>query len=291
LKDLSKQALLKEYDPSVVQYLIQNAIDTPLKVGEGHLESKGDFIAYSTGDNQTMLERILKKQEPKEIPIEDVVFDDEETEVPVLEAKRAELPEYVKRFSTEIQDWYIVDALLTKSEKIAYLLSGNWDKPYSKPLKTGSIYVMGLGRIFDSDLKPVVPVGEQLDEYKQWRRVLEDRFIARKSDIFASMKDDKLIFNLNPKSDTVEVVGRTKTIGGQACASFKEETLNSFAKWLSGSGFPEEAKGKKDRCLYLNFLIRQAIVAGKQGLYWITPEEFEILNEKGNKELREKLQA
>jgi hypothetical protein len=289
MKDLSNQALLKEYDPSVVQYLIQNAIDTPLKVGEGYLESKGDFVAYSTGLNQTMLERVLKKQEPREIMFSDVVFDEEETDVPTLEAKRAELPEYVKTFSTEIQDWYIVDAMLTKSEKVAYLLSGNWDQPYSKPLKTGSIYVLGLNRVFDSDLKPVVPVGEQLDDYKQWRRVLEDRFIARKSDIFASMKDDKIIFNLNPKNNEVEVVGRTKTIGGQACASFKEETLNSFAKWLNGKDFPEKAKGKKDRCLYLNFLIREAVLAGKQGLYWITPEEFEVINEKGNKELREKL--
>ena len=134
-----------------------------------------------------------------------------------------------------------------------------------------------------------MPVGEQLDEYKAWRRALEDKFIGRKSDIFASMKDDKIIFNLNPKSDSVEVIGRSKTIGGQACTSFKEETLNSFAKWLSGSGFPDDAKGKKDRCLYLNFLIREAVLAGKQGLYWITPEEFEVLNEKGNKELREKL--
>ena len=291
LKDLSKQDVLKEYDPSVVQYLIQNAIDTPLKVGEGYLESKGDFVAYSTGENQTMLERVLKKQEPKEIAISDVVFDEEEAEVPVLEAKRDELPDYVKTFSTEVQDWYIVDVMLTKSEKVAYLLSGNWDKAYSTSLKTGSIYVLGLNRVFDSDLKPVVPVGEQLDEYKQWRRVLENRFVARKSDIFASMKDDKLIFNLNPKNNEVEVVGRTKTIGGQACASFKEETLNSFAKWLNGKGFPEQAKGKKDRCLYLNFLIREAVLAGKQGLYWITPEEFEVLNEKGNKELREKLQA
>jgi superfamily II DNA or RNA helicase len=288
LKDLMKQELLKEYDPNVVQYLIQNAIDTPLKIGEGHLESKGDFVAYSTGENQTMLERVLKPSNYKDIEISDV-FDEEETEVPVLDSKRSELPEYVRTFSTQIQDWYIVDTVLTKSEKIVYLLEGSWDQPYSTPLKTGSIYVLGLNRIFDSDLKPVVPVGEQLDEYKQWRRVLEDRFIARKSDIFASMKDDKLIFNLNPKSDTVDVIGRSKTIGGQACASFKEETLNSFAKWLNGKGFPEEAKGKKDRCLYLNFLIREAVLSGKQGLYWITPEEFEVLNEKGNKELRERL--
>jgi superfamily II DNA or RNA helicase len=292
LKDLSHHATMKDYDENVILYLIQNAIDTPLKIGEGHLESKGEFVAYSTGENQTMLERVLKQPKYKEIEIADFVVDeDEELPVPALDAKRAELPDYVKTFSTEIQDWYIVDALLTKQEKIAYLLSGQWDKPYSKPLQTGDIYVLGLNRVFDSTLKPVVPVGEQLDEYKKWRRVLEDRFVARKTDIFASMKDDKLIFNLNPKSDVVEVIGRTKTIGGQACASFKEETLKSFAVWLNGKGFPEEAKGKKDRCVYLNFLIREAILAGKQGLYWITPEEFEVLNEKGNKDLRGKLQS
>jgi superfamily II DNA or RNA helicase len=290
LEDLVKQPTLKEYDPNVVLYLIQNAIDTPLRIGEGHLETKGDFVAYSTGENQTMLERILKQPQYQEVLIPQFIDDEEEKiEVPALESKRTDLPEFVQKFSSEVKDWYIVDAVLTKQEKVAYLLAGNWDQPYSKPLKTGSIYVMGLGRVFDSNLKPVVPVGEQLDDYKAWRRALEDKFIGRKSDIFASMKDDKIIFNLNPKSDTVEVVGRSKTIGGQACTSFKEETLNSFAKWLSGSGFPEEAKGKKDRCLYLNFLIREAILAGKQGLYWITPEEFEVLNEKGNKELREKL--
>jgi Type III restriction enzyme, res subunit/Helicase conserved C-terminal domain len=291
LKDLVKQPALKEYDPSVVLYLIQNAIDTPLKIGDGTLESKGDFVAYSTGENQTMLERVLKVPEYKDVEMSEVVYDEEDTSIPSLDAKRDELPLYVKTFSTEVQDWYIVDALLTNQEKIKVLLSGKWDQPYSKPLKTGDIYVLGLNKIFDSDLKPVVPVGEQLDQYKQWRRVLEDRFIARKSEIFASMKDDKIIFNLSPKSNEVEVIGRTKTIGGQACTSFKEETLNSFAKWLNGKEFPAEAKGKKDRCIYLNFLIREAVLAGKQGLYWITPEEFEVLNEKGNKELREKLQV
>lgn len=291
LKDLVKQPALKEYEPSIVLYLIQNAVDTPLKVGDGHLETKGDFVAYSTDENQTMLERILKPQPSKEVDISDVFYDDEDVEVPLLEHKRAELPSYVKKFSTEIQDWYIVDAILTKQEKYAFLLKGEWNKPYSKPLKTGDIYVLGLNRVFDSDLKAVVPVGEQLDQYKAWRRELEDKFIRQKNDIFASMKDDKIIFNLNPKSVEVEVVGRSKTIGGQACTSFKEETLNSFAKWLSGNGFPAEAKGKKDRCIYLNFLVRDAIMAGKQGLYWITPEEFEVLNEKGNKDLREKLQA
>jgi len=145
--------------------------------------------------------------------------------------------------------------------------------------------------VYDSDLKPVEPIGEQLDQFKSWRKDLEDKFVAKKSDIYASMKDDKIIFNLNPKSSQVEVIARSKTIGGQACTSYKEETLRSFAVWLSGKEFPEEAKGKKDRCMYLNFLVRDAILAGKHGIYWITPEEFDVLNEKGNKELREKLQA
>ena len=290
LKDLTKHTLLKDYDPDVVLYLIQNAIDTPLKIGEGHLETKGDYVAYSTGSNQTILERVLKQQTYQDVQLPQFIDDEdeEEIEVPVLDAKRSELPEYVKTFSREVQDWYIVDVLLTHQEKVAYLLAGNWDKPFSKPLKTGSIYILGLNRVYDSDLKPVVPIGEQLDEYKQWRRVLEDRFVARKTDIYASMKDDKIIFNLNPNSDTVEVVERIKSIGGRACTSYKEETLHNFAVWLSGKGFPDDAKGKKDRCMYMNFLIREAILAGKQGLYWITPEEYEVLNKPGNKELRQK---
>jgi hypothetical protein len=293
LVDLVKQPILKEYDNEVILYLIQNAIDTPLKIGDGHLETKGDFIAYRTGENQTMLERILQKPQYKEVNAPDFILeeDDEDVTVPLLESKRAELPDYVKHFSQEVQDWYIVDVVLTKQEKVAYLLSSNWDKPYSTPLKTGNIYILGANRVYDSDLKPVVPVGEQLDQYKAWHRLLEDRFIARKADIFASMKDDKIIFNLNPKSDKVEPVGRIKSIGGQACGSFLEEKLRSFAVWLNGKGFPEEAKGKKDRCMYMNFLIREAVLSDKQGLYWITPEEYEVLNKPGNKELREKLQV
>jgi len=290
-KDLVKQPELKGYSPDVVLYLIQNAIETPLKLKDGYLESKGDFIAYATGTNQTMLERILKLQEPEDVNITSVFEDIEEgVQVPVLDSRRGELPEYIRNaFTQDLQDWYIVDAILKPAEKIAYLLTTNWSQPFSAPLKAGEVYVLGLRRVYDEHLKPITPIGEQLDMYNEWKHTLEEKFIQRKTDIFASMKEDKLIFNLNPKADEVEVVGRSKTIGGQACTSFKEETLNNFAKWLSGEGFPPEATGKKDRCLWLNFLVRQAIKTGKQGIYWITPEEFSVLNEKGNKELREKL--
>jgi hypothetical protein len=290
-EDLVKQPELKDYSADVVLYLIENAIDTGLKVGEGHIESKGEYLAYATGDNQTMLERILKPTEYQEVEIPKFPYDEEDIQVPLLEAKREGLPDYIKaKFSTEIQDWYILDVVLTRNEKIAYLLQSEWDKIYSKPLVADDVFVLGFGRVFDAKTKrPITPIGEQLDHYKIWRKEVEDKFVSKKTEIFASMKEDKLIFNLDPKKAEVEIAARSKTIGGQACTSFKEETLKSFAVWLSGEGFPAEAGGKKERCMYLNFLVRQAILAKKQGIYWITPEEFEILNEKGNKELREKL--
>ena len=292
--DLLKQPELQGYSPDVVLYLIQNAIDTGLKIGEGHLESKGDFLAYSTGTNQTMLERVLKRVQTKEIEnlIENEMVDvDDEVVIPVLASKRATLPEYIRaRFSTEIQDWYILDVLLTRSEKTAYLLTTDWDEPYSKPLDYESILILGIGRVYDKDTKThITPIGPQQDEYKTWRRNLENKFIEKKAELFATMKEDKIIFNLDPKSTDIQISKVSKTIGGQACTSFKEETLRNFSKWLSGKDFPAEATSKKDWCMYLNFLVREAVIAKKEGLNWITPEEFEFLNEKGNKQLRDRL--
>jgi superfamily II DNA or RNA helicase len=292
LTDLTKQDTLKEYEPDVVLYLIQNAIDTPLKVGDGHLETKGEYVAYATGTNQTLLERILSQPKYREAEYPDFREDDEDEQVkiPSLESKLDELPDYVKKFSREVREWYVVDAELSEKEKAAYILDGNTDKVYSKPLDAGSVFVFGRNRVYSATTKKAVqPIGEQEDDFRRWRGELEDKFVRRKSDVFASMKDGKIIFNLNPKTDKVEVVTRTKTIGGQSCTSFKEETLKSFAEWLSGEGFPPDATGKKDRCFYLNFLVRDAILSGKQGLYWLTPEEFDVLNKNGNKELREKL--
>uniref|UniRef100_A0A6C0CHZ8 Helicase ATP-binding domain-containing protein n=1 Tax=viral metagenome TaxID=1070528 RepID=A0A6C0CHZ8_9ZZZZ len=291
LSDLVKQSSLRNYSPDVVLYLIQNAIETPLRLKDGYLESKGDYVAYATGKDQTMIDRILKKQEPKEIDVPVFkVYDQEEVETPKLESKREQLPEYIrKRFSVDLQDWYIVDAVLSEKEKIKYLSTTNWDQPYSEPLKAGNIYILGLNTIYDETFKSIVPVGEQLDTYKEWRDKLREKFIQNKSSVFASMKNGKLIFNFDDKSKEIKPVSRSKTIGGMACESYHEEPLNNFTKWLDGEGFPPEATVKKDRCVWLHFLVREAVKAKKQGIYWLTPEEYAVLNEKGNKEVRESL--
>jgi hypothetical protein len=43
--------------------------------------------------------------------------------------------------------------------------------------------------------------------------------------------------------------------------------------------FPPDVKSKKDRCVYLDLLFRRAIAGGRDGIFWLTPEEFSIFNE------------
>jgi hypothetical protein len=58
------------------------------------------------------------------------------------------------------------------------------------------------------------------------------------------------------------------------CDFFNVDVLNMTAKWLDGEGFPPKVKSRKDKCIYLQCAIRQAIIDKKKGIYWLTPEEF-----------------
>ena len=298
-EDLVQTSALKDYAPEVISYLLQNAIELGLQLKDkngrlGNLESKGKYLAFSSGPNQTFLDRILKEEPYQEvdIPIQ------EEEEVAVgqeavsLGPKREALSDYMKTFPEEIQDWYIVDAVLTKQEKIDYMFSINWANPpiFAAPLKTENLYIFGLNQVYNSDRELITPIGEQLDEYNAWLETLKLKFIEHKDDFFASMKEDAIVFNLDVDSEEVKRADRKKNIGGRACTSYKEGILNAFSKWVKGEGFPAKIKTKKDRCLYLNFILRESILSNKAGLFWLTPEEFEILNEPStSKNLRERL--
>jgi hypothetical protein len=59
--------------------------------------------------------------------------------------------------------------------------------------------------------------------------------------------------------------------------------LNKFSEWLSGSGFPEKVNLKKSRCLFLELLIREAIIGKKEGIVWLTPEEYSVFDEDDNR--------
>lgn len=299
--DLVKHALLKDYAPEVMSYLIQNAIELGLELKDkngrlGYLESKGKFLAFSSRPNQTAMDRTLKEEEYQEV---DIPIQEEEV-VPIgqeavsLAPKREALPDYLKTFPEEIQDWYIVDAVLTKQEKIDYLFSVNWANPpiFAAPLKSRTLYIFGMNQVYNAERELITPIGEQLDEYNEWLETLKLKFVDHKDDFFASMKEDSIVFNLDVDSEEVKRADRKKNIGGRACTSYKEGILNAFSRWLKDEGFPAKIKTKKDRCLYLNFVVREAILSNKAGLFWLTPEEFEILNEPGtSKNLRDRLSA
>jgi hypothetical protein len=292
-----KHSLLKDYAPDVISYLLENAIELGLQLKDkngrlGHLESKGKYLAFSSADNQTALDRILKEETHSqvEIPILEEEVAPRAQEVVSLAPRRAALPDHVKTFPEEIQDWYVVDTL-SRQEKIDFMLTLNWANPpiYAKPLKTEHLYIFGLNEVY-KDGEKITPIGDDLDEYNVWLEALKQKFIDHKDDFFASMKEDAIIFNLDVDSEELKRADRKKNIGGRACTSYKEGILNAFSRWLKGEGFPAKVKTKKDRCIYLNFIVREAILAGKVGLFWLTPEEFEILYEPTtSKNLRERL--
>jgi len=119
----------------------------------------------------------------------------------------------------------------------------------------------------------MVPVGKDADQVADWTVSLDDK-VKKTTDVFASQKQGKLVFNLDKTAKTVVPAKRSKTIGGMVCDFFNVDVLNMLAMWLDASGFPAKVKSRKDKCVYLHCAIRQAILDGKKGIYWLTPEEF-----------------
>jgi hypothetical protein len=112
-----------------------------------------------------------------------------------------------------------------------------------------------------------------------WVNTAKDRFVSKKTDLFASIKDGGVIFNMDEKSADVKRAARAKNIGGRQCTTYQAGLLDKFSEWLVGSGFPEKVKTKKDRCLFLDLLVREAVLSSKEGIFWITPEEYSIFSE------------
>ena len=165
------------------------------------------------------------------------------------------------------------------------MLKLDWTNPpiYAQPLKITiedgkKLYVLGLNKVFNELQELTTPIGKEKQEYDKWVDALKKKFVDNKSSFFATMKDGKILFNIDETSDELKVVQRSKGIGGRACTSYKESILNEFANWL-GVPFTEVIKGKKDRCMFLDLLIRKMVINIKPDLLWLTPEEWEILND------------
>jgi superfamily II DNA or RNA helicase len=303
--DLFTHETMKQYTPKVLAYILQSAIDSGYQLKDkhgrvGHLQAKDGVFAFAVGDSDTLLDRLLKEEKGSvvQLPVYEVQDVAPEVAPPMavdspvstLTAQREAhpFPPFIRdRFGPEVLDWYIADNVLTEDEKIRHLLTLNWSAPpkYAEPLITETsegkkLYILGSKKIYNDGKEKITPVGPEEDAYRAWVKTAKDRFVSRKSDLSGSMNEDKLIaFNLDEKAAEIKRASRSKTFKGRACTSYKEITLNLFSEWIVGSPFPEQVKTKKDRCMFLDLLVREAVLAGKEGLYWITPEEMAIFSE------------
>jgi hypothetical protein len=306
--DLFSHPSLKQYTSKVLSYILQNAIDSGFQLKDrngriGHLQAKGNVFAFTFAENDTMLDKLLVRDTGTfvDLPVHVPVVAEAVAEAPVpisaahtnLTAKREAYawPAFVgDRFNAVVLDWYIADVVLTAKEKRDHLLTLNWadPPPYARPLlaKTSentNLYILGSKEIYNNAKEKIVPVGVEEDAYRNWLRTAKDRFVASKADLFASIKDGGVIFNMDEKAEDVRRANRAKNIGGRQCTTYTAGLLDKFSEWLVGTGFPENVKTKKDRCLFLDLLVREAVLSGKPGIIWVTPEEYEIFSEDENR--------
>lgn len=309
-KDLFEDDSMKQYTESVLSYILQSAIDSGFQLKDkqgriGHLQSKSGVIAFTIGENDTLLDRLIdyEKGVTVELPVNtasESVIQETSVSIPTktigfsnLSAQREAYawPDYIKeRFSNEVLEWYVADIVLSEKDKIEHMLTLNWSDPprYAKPLlaKTSegkNLYILGSKNIYNNAKERTTPIGLEEDAYRAWLKTSKDSFIAKRADLFASIKDGGVIFNIDEKSPDVRRAARAKNIGGRQCTTYQAGLLDKFSEWLVGSGFPEKVKTKKDRCLFLDLLVREAVVSGKEGIFWVTPEEYSIFSEDENR--------
>jgi hypothetical protein len=256
----------------------------------GHLSSKGNMFVFSLDNNSTMQELITQKDLGREILLSERLKLVEAVDTS-LKTKREQypFPEYMKQmFDTEILDWFIVDQVLSDDERANHILNVDWTNPpiYAKTSEIvvsedKTLYVLGLNKIYDETKTKITPIGVEREKYDDWVERLQKRFTSKFMNIFATVKDGKLLFNIDERSTEIKKVERTKGIGGRSCGTYLETVLNPFAEWL-GYPFTSDVNGKKNRCLFLALAVRKAFKDEREGFTWFTPAEWEILNANRN---------
>jgi hypothetical protein len=291
---------LTPYDAKLVTYIIQNAISTGFKVKDtngriGHLEAKKGVFAFAVQDRETMQDKYIPP--PVETPVALAVVAPETAPAvapaAAIDISTYDWPEFARGFSDEVKTWYYVDHVLTPESRLAHMLNLDWDAlpEYAKPLKVpgADLIVLGSGQIYRRGKEAITPIGPEEDAYRAWVAALNNRYISTRDAYFATMKGNAIVFNVDEKSIPLKRAQRSKNIGGRACTSYDENILRAFVEWF-GDAFPKSVTQKKQRCVYIDLLIRRAILDKKPGIVWWTPEEWSVLNEDANrKELLKRL--
>lgn len=290
-KDLYSHPSMKKYAKDVLDFLIQNAIESQFdfkgKDGRvGKLESRNNVLSLTFEDNDTLIEKIIKLDKGSEVNLPVSKIEETQVQTVNIDARREayKWPKFASDFDTEILNWFIVDHELSDEERIDHILNVDWLNPpiYAKDLmitlKDGNhLYVLGSKRVYNDEKRIVVPIGEEKDAYDKWISNAKKDFIEKKDLLFATMKQGRTIFNLNEDSpNKIERAPRTKVITGRSCTTYNVPLLNLFSEWLTGSKTPETVSSRPQQCLYLDLAFRRAVLQNKEGIFWLAPQLYEI---------------
>lgn len=308
ISDLYSHSSMKQYTKDVLDYLVQNAIESQFKFKYadgriGKLESRDGVLSLSFTENDTMVEKTLQFDTGKivELPEGTKVVEetkDEVEDVNVIAKREAfDWPPFAREFDPFILDWHIVDNVLKPEEQIQHILNVDWSAPplYAKPLVIYSkqnkpMYILGSKKIYNENKERIEPVGEERDLYNKWLSNLKTRFLKTKTTLFAAMKQDALMMNVEDDSSQLKIMVREKSIKGRASITLGEAVIRNIIRWVIGEDVPEGINGKQKLNLFLDLVIRRAVVQEKEDLLWFTPQEYEILMEDENrKEILKKM--
>jgi hypothetical protein len=198
------------YAPEVVTYLLDNAIQSHLKLKDssgrvGLLENRGNVYAFAPNESApgaTMIERSVASQKyaayrstiaaaaaaPPPAPPAEVAPPPPPpiaVEAPVaVEAIPVPVPAYkfpfdVSMFSADVRKSFIVDQVMTRDARQTLILSGSAPEFEQRVEGLDGFVVFGDGKIYDETAGEFATlVGGQLDTYKSWVSKTIDKLIS-----------------------------------------------------------------------------------------------------------------
>ena len=297
-------AALRPYTQEVSVYNLQQAITSAFKFKDAFgrasvLESKGDFYALSPIGlpSGTVVERTTQPPARGRVSITETKEEVKEEVLPeittnILSEKRIAFKwpaDAVTRFSEKTLNGYIFDHVFTESERRAYLRSNPTDIPFAERLhisENPDVYVLGKD-VFEP--ANVDMVGELNTAYQEWTERLLTKFIARKTDLFASLSGSKFtIVRYEEKGEQLVREKQQKRFEPTTCGTgfYDREKTLKLSQFIDerGTGTPRSVgtknMNKDDICVYTELLARE-----EHNIFWLTPEELAVLYDgKGTKQ-------
>lgn len=305
-KPLWKHADLSQklsYDPSVVTYLLENAVESHLKLRDragriGTLENRDGVYAFlpEGASDATMYERSVKdsgdvpiavdipedaKEEKKEEKEEKPEPESGEETTSLLADLRAsfDTPSLFEPFTPEVVEWFLVDQVMKPADKRALIVSRPTPTPnYAAGLEIPGIgFVMGHENVVDEDGKQVDLIGTGRDAYALWatthlnaiaEKIKEGRILCTCEDQTFKIAAFEVV------DGHVQRVKRTKTVKPKACTSFDAKPeLETLVK-DAGMVMHPDAKEKKKQCVFISMVVR----SGSNKFVWVQPEVWSVVS-------------